>query len=169
MTGAAFGGYRTILPGRTLIIPAITTASIMTAHELDQARKLMESAERETTPERKLADIKEALDLITEYLDGHPENSAEHTLAINLRRTHVRRLIMQIADNKSLRSDDSFDLWWDYFRFFFFEVRDVADSALAADPDLQQRYKTFEDIGIPKLLAAAERLGLVASNGSHSK
>ncbi|RUL74077.1 hypothetical protein [Dyella choica] len=136
---------------------------------LDQARQLMESAELEAMPERKLADIKEALDLIAEYLDGRSENSREYDLANNLRRTHIRRLIEQIVSNKSLRADDAFGLWFDYFRFFFFEVRDVVDSALSADPDLQRRYKAFEDIGVPQLLEAAKLCGLVPSDEGHSK
>ena len=130
----------------------------MSSDELDRARQLMESAERETSLERKLADLEEALDMIDDFLTDHSEAGQKHILANNLRRTHLHRLIEQLVDVRSLRADDSFGIWFSYLKLFMLRVPAVVDSILIDDSTLRRRYQEFLDIWMPDLLKAAESI-----------
>lgn len=98
---------------------------------LDEARRLLQAAEAEADPERKLAALEEALDLLEEV-----ENT---TLAGNLRRSYTRRLIVQLVQ---LRKVDVLT-WFDYARVLLVRLQPEVASALQEDPELKRRHEEF--------------------------
>ena len=98
---------------------------------LEEARELLEAAEVESDPERKLAALEEALDLLDEAEDP--------VLAANLKRSYTRRLITQLF---VLKKADVLT-WFDYARFLASRLRPEVEALLREQPDLKVAYDEF--------------------------
>jgi len=101
---------------------------------LDEARRLLEAADKEADPARKLAALEEALDLLDEIGEG-PQRS----LAANLRRSYTRRLITQLL---ALKKADILT-WFDYVRFFLLRLSTDVEAVLKDNPELKAPYEEF--------------------------
>ncbi|MGQ0654294.1 MAG: hypothetical protein ACT4P4_18855 [Betaproteobacteria bacterium] len=95
--------------------------------EIAEARGLLEAADKEPDPERKLSALEEALDLLEEVSD--------RAVAANLRRSYTRRLIRQLF---MLKKADVLT-WFDYARVLLLRLEPEVQAALQADPDLKER------------------------------
>jgi len=98
---------------------------------LDEARRLLEAADMEADPVRKLAALEEALDLLDEVQDTRR--------AANLRRSYTRRLITQLFVLKKA----DIVTWFDYARFLLLRLEPDVAAVLKDDPDLKASYDEF--------------------------
>jgi hypothetical protein len=126
----------------------------MPISELDQARALFESVERESDPERKLAHLEEALDLIDDFTADHEAPSAEINYAINLRHAHLRRLLAQLIKER----DVQVDVWFNYVKLLLLRVAPEIDDILAEDASLKSGYLKFVNLWAAEFLEAAARI-----------
>ena len=99
--------------------------------EIEEARALLDAAEKERDPERKLAALEEALDLLDE--------AGEAKIASNLRRSYTRRLIGQLFMLK--RADVL--TWFDYARLLLLRMEPEVAEVLQSHPDLKRQYDDF--------------------------
>jgi hypothetical protein len=99
--------------------------------EIEEARSLLDLAEKERDPERKLAALEEAVDLLDE--GGDPR------IASNLRRSYTRRLIGQLF---MLKKADVLT-WFDYARFLLLRMQPEVAEVLKLHPDLERQYEDF--------------------------
>jgi hypothetical protein len=101
---------------------------------IDEAKQLLQAAEAEADPQRKLAALEEALDLLDEAQDGRAK-----VLAGNLRRSYTRRLITQLF---ALKKADVLT-WFDYVRFLLLRLQPEVEAVLKENPELQAPYQEF--------------------------
>jgi hypothetical protein len=101
---------------------------------LEEARELLQEAETEPDPERKLAALEEALDLLDEI-----EDPKEKAVAGNLKRSYARRLLAQLVSlNKA-----NITTWFDYVRFVGLRLEPEVAAVLQENPELRQPYDEF--------------------------
>jgi hypothetical protein len=98
---------------------------------LEEARELLQAAEKESDPERKLAALEEALDLLEETPDS--------AVAANLKRSYARRLVTQLFGLK--KTDVT--TWFDYVRFMALRLEPELEVVLKENPELRQPYEEF--------------------------
>ena len=97
---------------------------------VQEARSLLERAEGERDPERKLAYLEEAVDLLDDMEDAR---------ARNLRRAYTRRLLGQLV---RLRGTDVFT-WFDYAQLLLLRLGSDVQAILAEDAALKGAYDEF--------------------------
>jgi hypothetical protein len=119
---------------------------------LDEIRRLFESAETESDPERKFSCLEEALDLSDDFIADNP-GAPDLTVVSNVRHSHLRRLVAQLAGMRNI----DIAVWFNYIRLFLLRVEPEVDAVLAKDPELASLYRSFMDLWRDELLAAAER------------
>jgi hypothetical protein len=107
--------------------------------DIDEARNLLAQADIERDPEKKLATLEEALDLLELALEEAAEGSRERTLALNLRRSYARRLLTQLV---ALRTADLL-MWFGYAQFLLQRLEDDVVALLAEQPELRDAYEAF--------------------------
>ena len=125
----------------------------MPSKELEEARQLFEKAERETDPDRKFASLEEALDLIDDFSDEHPAESAELLFAHNLRRSNLHRLLSQLADMRNLQIES----WFKYIKLLLLRIEPEVASILASDPPLRTAHRKFLALWGDELIDALQR------------
>ena len=123
----------------------------MHSKELDEIRSLFERAEAESDPERKFSLLEEALDL-TDDLEALP-GSTEHTVANNLKRSNLHRLLVQLTNYRNLEPK----AWFNYIKLFLLRLDPEIQAILSADPALREPHRRFEDQWRAELVAALER------------
>jgi hypothetical protein len=123
----------------------------MHSRELEEIRSLFERAETESDPERKFSLLEEALDL-TDDLSAPPD-SAEQTIASNLRRSNLHRLLAQLTSMRNLEAK----AWFNYIRLFLLRLEPEVQAILSSDPSLRESHRKFVDLWRDELVAALER------------
>ena len=108
------------------------------ARDIDDARVLLESAEKETNPALKAQFILEAIEQLD---DCAAENISlsERTLIANLRVAHTRRLLTQVTAFESA----SMDAWLSYYALLLFFLKDEVDLVLKENTQLKKEFKVF--------------------------
>ena len=108
------------------------------AREIDDARALLERAEKETDHALKAQFILEAIEQLD---DCAAENISlsERTLIANLRVAHTRRLLTQVTAFESA----SMDAWLSYNALLLFFLKDEVDLVLKENAQLKKEFKVF--------------------------
>src|SRR3546814_9535465 len=92
--------------------------------ELSDARRLFEQSENDADPSRKFHALGEALELVDLVLDDPTIPQPDRDLALNLRHSHIRRLLVQLVMMRDIQPDD----WWSYIRLLLFERSNEVDA-----------------------------------------
>jgi hypothetical protein len=108
------------------------------AAEIGRARAALEKAEREADPAAKALDLQAGLDRLRDCEDDDP-GEAEAALIRNVRAAHARRLLAQLVEVRTA----SLGAWLHYIGLLFGPLRPQVDMALAADPELKDRFERF--------------------------
>lgn len=108
------------------------------ATEIQEARALLERAEGATDPQQKASVLEEALALLESCAADDPSD-AERTLIANLRRSHTRRLLVQLVSLASVQMD----VWFGYIKLLFFELQPEVESITQEDAQLRANYERF--------------------------
>lgn len=124
----------------------------MSAKEIEELRLLFEKAEGETDPTQKLSFLEEALDRVDEFCIERASNSPEMVIVDNLRRSHLRNLLVQLPSLRNIEVDS----WFNYIRLFFFRVAPEIHAILVDDPSLKVTYRKFIDLWRVDLILALE-------------
>ncbi len=122
------------------------------AREIDEARVLLERAERELDPALKMPILLKAI----EQLDACAEEDispSERTLVENLRLSHTRRLLTQLIALESA----SMDVWLGYTGLLLFFLKDEVDLVVKEDAQLKENYKRFLRLWRREFLASLEK------------
>lgn len=127
----------------------------MQSKELEAIRRLFESAESESNPDRKFSLLEEALDPSYDFATDDP-GAPEIVVAGNLRRSHLHRLLEQLS---KMRSNIDIAAWFKYIRLFLLRLEPEVKQTLSEDPALNESYRKFMDLWRGDLIAALERSG----------
>ena len=111
----------------------------MSSSDLDEARRLLEQAEREGDPERKFAALDEGIDILEAYAADPSVSDQQRTYASNFRRSNIRRLLNQLVDMRDLQ----FHAWLNYIKLLLLRLETDVKAILEEDPSLQDRYDEF--------------------------
>ncbi|MFZ5655419.1 MAG: hypothetical protein ACOY42_13620 [Pseudomonadota bacterium] len=105
-----------------------------------EARRFLERAEGETNPQRKIEELKQGVDLLDLYVEERPD-APEDTLTYitNLRRSHTRRLLVQLLSLKQIE----IETWILYIVLLVTKLRDEVDYVTSQDPTLKTNYAEF--------------------------
>jgi hypothetical protein len=107
-------------------------------HDIANARRLFEKAERETDPELKAHALEEALTLLSSC-DPDEISDAERELIANLRLAHTRRLLGQLVGLTAV----SMDAWFEYVRLLLGELNAEVQRLTESDAGLKEKYARF--------------------------
>ena len=110
--------------------------------ELSEARKLFEQSENDSDPSRKFHALEEALELVDLVLDDPTIPQLGRNLALNLRHSHIRRLLGQLVRMRNIQLDD----WWSYIRLLLFERSNEVDAIVSENAELRENYQAFVDL-----------------------
>ena len=108
------------------------------APDIDEARVLLERAERELDPAQKAKLILEAIEQLDDCL-AEDISPAERTLIANLRVSHTRRLLTQLTALESA----SMDVWLSYNVLLLGFLKDEVDLVLKENAKLKENFKVF--------------------------
>ena len=108
--------------------------------DLLNARSVLEKAESETDPKRKIYYLKEGIEVIDEYLEDNPNAPSDILNFIkNLKRSHTRRLLVQLISIK----DIDIETWVDYIILLITKLKDESDYAKEQDQELDKNLNEF--------------------------
>ena len=111
----------------------------MTSPNLQEAREQFALAESESDPTAKLDVLEEALALVDEFLDEPGIPQTDKTLAHNVRRTYLRRLLQQLVQMRNVEILD----WCGYVRLFVVDYKNEVQAIFDADPTLKAAFDSF--------------------------
>lgn len=118
------------------------------AHEIEEARVLLEKAECELDTDQKTRILLEAIEQLDSF-SAEDISPAERTLVANLRISHTRRLLAQLVAQKSM----PMDAWHDYFAIFLYFLSDEVDLLIKEDTEFAENYGRFKRIWSREFLA----------------
>ena len=124
----------------------------MSSSDLDEARRLLEQAEREVDPKRKLAAFKEGIYILNEYAYDPSVLDQQLNYALNLRRSNVRRLLNQLVELRNIQFDD----WVAFILFLLFRLETDVKAVLDEDASLNDKYKKFVGLWKDELMELFE-------------
>jgi hypothetical protein len=128
---------------------------------LKEVRDLFDRAERESDPQRKIAELENALDLLeTLSEEGSPLAPSDQTLVRNLRRSNTRRLLSQLVGMRHVQ----FDVWFGYLSLLIFGLGPEMDVLLTEDEDLRSAYFAFVNLWGPEAVDVLQK-ALASSKG----
>ena len=128
---------------------------------LKEIRDLFDRAERESEPQRKVADLEDALDLLeTLSEEGSQLAPSDQTLVRNLRRSNTRRLLSQLVGMRNVQ----FDVWFGYLSLLIFRLGPEMDTLLKEDEDLRSAYLAFVSLWGPDAIDVLQK-ALASSKG----
>jgi len=125
-----------------------TPLEMTIAHEIEEARVLLERAEREPDPDKKTEVLLEAIEQL-DFCAAEAVSQAEITLVANLRISHTRRLMEQLVAVKSI----SMDTWYGYGAFFLYFLKDEVDLLVKEDARFAGNYERFKNTWSREFLA----------------
>jgi len=109
---------------------------------LKEVRDLFDRAEQESDPQRKVAQLEDALDLLLEISsseEGSQLSPSDQSLVRNLRRSNTRRLLSQLVAMRNVQ----FDVWFGYLSLLIFRLGPEMDALLKEDENLRNAYLAF--------------------------
>jgi hypothetical protein len=121
--------------------------------DITEVRRLFERSEKESDPSRKFSTLEEALELIDLVRDDSTVSQSDKDIALNLCRSHIRRLLTQLVNIRNIEFGD----WWDYVHLLLFERKDEVATILAENTTLNESYQAFVGIWKDELIEALER------------
>ena len=111
----------------------------MSSSDLDEARRLLEQAERETDPERKFAALEEGIDILDTYASDPTVSDQQRNYASNFRRSNVRRLLNQLVQMRNIQ----FSAWFNYIKILLLRLKADVQAVLNEDASLKVKYSEF--------------------------
>ena len=120
----------------------------MVHSNLAKARTLFECSEREARPARKFAALEEAIELVDVVLEDPAIAQADYELALNLRRSYIRRLLAQLLNMKKIEFHD----WFNYIQLLLIDHKDDTEGILAGNAGLKESYQSFIALWAPELI-----------------
>jgi len=121
---------------------------------LKEIRDLFDRAERESDPQRKVADLEDALDLLEDLREEAEQSSpADQSLIRNLRRSNTRRLLSQLIGMRNVQ----FDAWFGYLSLLIFRLGPEMDALLKEDEDLRRAYLAFVSLWGPEAIDVLQK------------
>ena len=108
---------------------------------LMEVRDLFDRAEQESDPQRKVAQLEDALDLLLEISSEEESqlSPSDQSLVRNLRRSNTRRLLSQLVAMRNVQ----FDVWFGYLSLLIFRLGPEMDALLKEDENLRNAYLAF--------------------------
>jgi hypothetical protein len=129
---------------------------------LKEIRDLFDRAERESDPQRKVADLEDALDLLeTSSDEGSQLGPSDQTLVRNLRRSNTRRLLSQLVGMRNVQ----FDVWFGYLSLLIFRLGPEMDALLKEEEDLRSAYLAFVNLWGPEAVDVLQEALASAKGG----
>lgn len=108
--------------------------------EVVDARRCLEAAEKELNPERKIEELEEGVELLDLYIEENPDMpESTRTLIINLRRSHTRRLLVQLFSLKEIEIEN----WFKYIVLLITKLKNEMDYVTSQDTNLKISYDQF--------------------------
>ena len=132
---------------------------------LKEIRDLFDRAEQESDPQRKVAQLEDALDLLLEISsseEGSQLSPSDQSLVRNLRRSNTRRLLCQLVAMRNVQ----FDVWFGYLSLLIFRLGPEMDALLKEDENLRNAYLAFVRLWGPEAVDVLQN-ALTSSNGEH--
>ena len=126
---------------------------LLSEYDISEARRLFELSEKESDPSRKYSALEEALELIDFIRDDSTVSQSDKDIALNLCRSHIRRLLTQLVNIRDIKFED----WWNYIQLLFIERKDEVATILAEIATLNESYQAFLGIHKDELIEALER------------
>ena len=129
---------------------------------LKEVRDLFDRAEQESDPQRKVAQLEDALDLLLEISseDGNQLSPSDQSLVRNLRRSNTRRLLSQLVAMRNVQ----FDVWFGYLSLLIFRLGPEMDALLKEDENLRNAYLAFVRLWGPEAVDVLQN-ALATSKG----
>lgn len=124
----------------------------MWSSDLDEARRLLEQAEREVDPKRKLAALKEGIYILDEYASDPSVSDQQRNYALNFRRSNVRRLLDQLVEMHDIQ-------FYEWFGFNALLIRFETDlkAVLEEDASLKDKFSRFFSLWNDELMERSQR------------
>jgi hypothetical protein len=110
----------------------------MPSREIEQARALLERAERESDPGQKADHLVQGLEALGD-LEDDEISDADRRLIANIKVAHARRLLMQLGDVRSA----ALDTWARYVHVMLGLLKAEVRTALDADKQLREHFDRF--------------------------
>ena len=129
---------------------------------LKEVRDLFDRAEKESDPQRKIAQLEDALDLLLEASseEGTQLSPSDQSLVKNLRRSNTRRLLSQLVAMRNAQ----FDVWFGYLSLLIFRLGPEMDALLKEDENLRNAYLAFVRLWGPEAIDVLQN-ALATSKG----
>ena len=130
---------------------------------LKEVRDLFDRAEQESYPQRKVAQLEDALDLLLEISsseEGSQLSPSDQSLVRNLRRSNTRRLLCQLVAMRNVQ----FDVWFGYLSLLIFRLGPEMDALLKEDENLRNAYLAFVRLWGPEAVDVLQN-ALATSKG----
>jgi len=130
---------------------------------LKEIRDLFDRAEQESDPQRKVAQLEDALDLLLEISsseEGSQLSPSDQSLVRNLRRSNTRRLLSQLVAMRNVQ----FDVWFGYLSLLIFRLGPEMDALLKEDENLRNAYLAFVRLWGPEAVDVLQN-ALATSKG----
>jgi hypothetical protein len=116
-------------------------------------RELFDRAEQESDPQRKVAELEEALDLLEASSETEGELSpSDQALIRNLRRSNTRRLLSQLIGMRNVQ----FDAWFGYLSLLIYRLGPEMQALLEEDENLRTAYRAFVGLWGPEAIEALQ-------------
>ena len=111
--------------------------------EIIEARSLLEDAEKEINPKRKVDKLKEGIELMDLYVEENSNISEDTKTNIeNMRRSHTRRLLSQLVSIEQIE----IEIWLDYIILLITKLKKEKDYSIENDPELKKNYDNFYSV-----------------------
>lgn len=123
----------------------------MSSSDLDEARRLLEQAEREVDPKRKLVALKEGIYILDEYASDPSVSEQQHNYALNFRRSNVRCLLNQLDEMRSIQFYD-----WLHFIALLIRFEIDVEAVIKEDASLKDKFSKFVSIWNDKLVELSQ-------------
>jgi hypothetical protein len=106
---------------------------------LKEIREEFELAEAELDPAAKLEALEEALALVDEILDEPSVSDADKGVASNVRKSYLRRLLVQMLAMTNVQ----FSEWFGYARLLLLDQQQTLAEILEGDDTLKDAFESF--------------------------
>jgi hypothetical protein len=129
---------------------------------LKEIRDLFDRAEQESDPQRKVAELEEALDLLEASSEEESQLSpSDQSLVRNLRRSNTRRLLAQLVAMRNVQ----FDVWFGYLSLLIFRLGPEMDALLKEDENLHTAYRGFVRLWGPEAVEVLQTALMSSKDG----
>ena len=106
---------------------------------LQEVRDEFELAESESDPAEKLGALEQGLALVEEMLEAPEISAADKAVAMNVRKSYLRRLLQQMMTMQNV----PFSEWFSYARLLLLDQRQTVSEILETDVKLKDSFESF--------------------------